>query len=175
MTASVRERFIPFGDAGSFATVARMRNMIDNAIRSPLVVETAHDIAQRFPARAHVRIALGIRDWLKENFLFVRDPVGVELIRTPEYQLRQFQVRKRITGDCDDVAVLGCALGKAVGIPCKLVTIGFDGGGSPGILSHVFGVLVAPNGSKKGINVSLDVTKPAGATASVRRRLEFPA
>lgn len=174
MGTSVREVQIPWGDGGSLATVALMRDVINAAIRSPLVVETAHSIAYQFPARAHTRIALGIRDWMRERFLFVRDPVGVELVRTPEYMLQRYEITHRISGDCDDAAVLGCALGKSVGIPCKLVTLGFNEGGSPGSLSHVYGVLVTP-GNGKPIAVSLDITKPANTTASVRRRLEFPA
>lgn len=175
MSTSVREDFIPFGDAGSFATVAHMRNVISEAIRSPIVVETAHRIAMQFPVRAYVRVAIGIRDWMKENFFFVRDPVGVELIRTPEYLLNRMQITGKITGDCDDATVLGCALGKAIGIPCKIVTIGFNRAGtSQSPLSHVFGMLVAPS-VPRAIAIELDVTKPANSTASVRRRLEFPA
>lgn len=187
MGATVQRLTIPYGDAGSLATVARMRVLINSAIRNPLVVESAHDIALTAPIRDNVRIAIAIRDWLARNFAFVRDPVAVELIRTPEYMLRQLQVRRVISGDCDDAAVLGCALGKAVGIQCKLVTVGFERSPllNPSPLAHVFGVLL-PHGWKRiggtedqptvidaEIPVSLDVTKPARSVAQVRRRLEF--
>jgi len=167
---TVTERSIPWGDAGSLATIDAMRGIIDRALRVPLVVETARSIALSCPVRDSVRVAWAIREWLASSFFFVRDPVGVELVAEPEYMLRRFQVTRKILGDCDDAAVLGCALGKAVGIPCKLVAIGFNRAGrNVAPFAHVYGVLFpTPTGA-----VSLDVTRPVGRVATVQRRLDF--
>lgn len=169
MGASVREQTIPWGDGGSYATIARMREIIRAGIRSPRVVETANRIAIQFPPRAHVQIAQGIRDWLRERFSFVRDPHGVELVRTPEYLLQRYEITNRIIGDCDDAAVMGCALAMSVGIPCKLVTLAFN---KSNVLSHVYGVMLPPFRGKC-VAIPFDVTRPPNVTAQVRRRLEF--
>lgn len=166
-TTTVTRQDIGWGDGASIATLHKMRSMVNNAIMLPIVVETAHSIVRGQRARDYHNMALAVRYWLAQNFRFVSDPVGVELVRTPDYLLRQFHTYGYMSGDCDDVAVLGAALGKAVGIPAKFVAIGFKIGGS---LAHVFTLLLP----RSAPIVSLDVTKPAGVVAQVRRRLEFP-
>lgn len=158
---------IPFGDAGSTATLRHMRALINDALRNPTTVDTAQYIIRHTPPRAYAAMAQAIRDWLSVSFKFMPDPYGVELTRTPENMLNAYNVQGWIGGDCDDAAILGCALAKSVGIPCKLVAIGFQ---SPtGSLSHVFGVLLPPASAP----LDVDVTKPAGHVAQVRRRVEL--
>jgi transglutaminase-like putative cysteine protease len=138
----------------------------------PLVVETANGIVSMVASRDYYAMALAIREWLTRNFKFVPDPVGGELLRDPEYQLREYLARGQITGDCDDAAVLGAALGKAVGIRAKFVAVGFR---NPGPLAHVFAVLTGPVGraiGSGGIGVDLDVTKPVGSQARIRRAIQ---
>lgn len=164
---SVHRQQIGWGDSGSLATLHKMRSVANDAIQMPIVVETAHTIIRGQRARDFQNMALAVRYFLAQNFRFVPDPIGVELVRTPEYMIRQYHTFGYISGDCDDVAVLGAALGKAVGVPAKFVAIGFRTFGS---LVHVF-TLLLPSGSPI---VSLDVTKPAGIVVEVRRRVEFP-
>ena len=176
---TVSEYAIPSGDSGSLTTIEHMRALIQRALRVPLVNGMAHEIALSAPVRDDLRIAVAIRDWLASRFLFVRDPDGIELVREPEYMLRQLESRRYVSGDCDDCTVLGCALAKSVGIPCKIVGIGFR----PNSFSHVFGVAY-PRAFVRDSNnrlvgtrvpVSLDVVRPLRTTVRERRRVEFVA
>lgn len=133
-----------------------------------MVVERAHAIVQSIAPRDYVRMARAIRYWMQRAFRFIPDPRGVELVRTPEYMLERYLVKGIITGDCDDAATLGAALGMAVGIPAKFVAIGFR---TNGPLAHVFAVLLPRAGGV--VPVELDVTKPAQTTAQVRRSVEL--
>lgn len=149
------------------ATLHRMRDLVNRAIAQPIVVETAHTIARMSRPRDYYNIALSIRFWLAQNFRFISDPIGVELVRAPDYMLRQFNTLGYVSGDCDDAAVLGAALGKSVGVPAEFIAIGFKKFGS---LAHVYTNLKPSNGPV----ISLDVTKPAGVVATVQRRISFP-
>lgn len=166
MTAAVQRQTIPWGDDGSIATLHAMRDMVSRAITTPIVVDTAHTIIRSIRPRDYHAIALAIRFFLAQNFRFIADPVGVELIRTPERLIRQHHVYGYMSGDCDDVATLGAALGKSVGVPARFVAIGFK---SFGPLAHVFTTLLPSNGPA----VSLDVTRPAGVKATIQRRRDF--
>lgn len=161
------------GDYGAQQTLDRMASLVNRSLTIPLVVETANGIAALVPPRDYVAIAKAIRSWLQRHFRFVRDPLGVELLRDPQYQLRQWMTQGFITGDCDDAAVLGAALGKSVGIGARFVAIGFRDGGP---LVHVYAVLTgkADGGiGSLGRGVDLDVTRPATVGARrVRRRVE---
>lgn len=159
------------GDYGAAQTLDRMASLANRALTVPLVVETANGIAATVAARDYAGIAQNIRAWLQRHFRFVRDPLGVELLRDPEYQLRQWMAQGFITGDCDDVAVLGAALGKAVGIGARFVAVGFTPGGP---LLHVYTVLtgrVDGGIGSLGAGVNLDVTRPAQTRARVARRI----
>lgn len=167
MGTSVRVSDLPYGDMGSMTTLHHMRNLVEISLRNPRVVETAHWIIRYCEPRDYIAQAIAIRDWLGSSFRFVADPVGVELTRTPDYMIRQYVTQSYITGDCDDAAVLGCALAKCVGIPCKFVAIGFRKFGN---FAHVYGVLCPRTGNvQRGI--SIDVTRPVGSVAQVRRRV----
>jgi len=168
----VSRETVGFGDYGSVQTLDRMRELVNRSLSVPLVVETANGIAASYAPRDYVSIARGIRAWLAQHFRFVRDPVGVELLRDPEYQLRQWMTHGYITGDCDDAAILGAALAKAVGIGARFVAVGFKQGGP---LVHVFTVLTgrADGGmGSLGKGVELDVTRPRGVRATIVRKVE---
>lgn len=164
---------IAFGDYGSSQTLHRMRDLVNRSLSVPLVVETANGIAALVAPRDYLGIAQAIRGWLTQHFRFVRDPVGVELVRDPVYMLRQWQANGYITGDCDDAAVLGAALGKADGIGARFVAVGFQPGGP---LLHVFTILTGRRDSGMGSlgpGVDLDVTRPAVTSARIARKVEL--
>lgn len=166
--------WLGYGDYGAGQTLTRMTDLANRALRVPLVVETANGIAATVPPRDYLATAQAIRAWLQRHFRFVRDPLGVELIRTPEYQLRQWMTAGFITGDCDDVAVLGAALGKAVGIGARFVAVGFQ---PRGPLVHVFTILTGRRDGgigSLGPGVDLDVTRPAQTQATFQRGVERP-
>lgn len=155
------------GDGGTVDDLAVMVELVNKSLTNPLVVQTARALAvNAAPARAQAVQAAAIRSWLARYFRFVEDPVGLELLRDPENLLREYVATNRIIGDCDEAAILGAALGKAVGIGAFFTVLAFDpvDGGS-GMFSHVFASLLTDGGA----TVSLDVTKPPGSVPAPTR------
>jgi hypothetical protein len=144
------------GDFGSRQTLAKMRTLVNAALAQPLVVNTAKEIVKLCPPGAFECQALAIGRWLADHFLFIRDPLGVELLHEPRYMLQVIDTRAFFQGDCDDAAVLGAALAKAVGLRARFRAIGFRRGG---LLSHVIADVRTPSGW-----VQYDVTRPAQFT-----------
>ena len=119
-----RVRRIPRGDAGILRTVKEMRRLVQGSLTSPLTVESAAAIVS--PWETSCQRAQGVRDYLAEYVRFVPDPLGFELLRAPDFMLNQIGTQGYAAGDCDDIAILGAALGKAVGMPARFVLIGFS-------------------------------------------------
>lgn len=158
---------IPYGYSGSMATLARMRSIVRQSLSAPAVIEAAHRIIAFLPPRQQTRQAYAIREVLGNVFQFVADPKGVELLRTPVYQLGTIKEHGVSTGDCDDAAILGAALGMAVGISARFRVIAFRRGGD---FAHVYAILT-PN---DGPAIDLDVTKPTTGAAAPVRFQDYP-
>lgn len=116
------------------------------------MVETASRIAS--PGAKQAERAFLVRDYLEGFVAFVPDPDQVELLKSPEYMLRTIAQEGQVRGDCDDVAVLGAALGRAVGLPARFTLLAFN---STGTFRHVFTELWTPCQGW----VELDTTRPA--------------
>jgi len=144
-------RALPAGDAGTFATVEAIRELVRDAQSNDAVrrlgeaIGTEGSIAQR---------ALRLRDWIDRHFVFVSDPPTHEMLTTPAEQLRQIATYGAAFGDCDDAAVLAGALAHAAKLPVRIVLLGF--GPPPVPFSHVFVEIPSPHGA-----VDMDVTRPA--------------
>lgn len=139
-------------------TVGRMAKMVEEARKDPLVISTARKISALSTTGRKIAngdrqrnwfVLKGIHAWCRDNFEYVSDPVGVELIQTPNRMLREIQIppqlhmlmwkpiakalggklpRPKITGDSDESAILGLALAAAVGIAPLRVMFGGNGG-----------------------------------------------
>jgi len=140
---------LPYGEAGTWATVAAMRQVAREAARNPFIVDTARAI--------HAGDPVQLRNWLQAHFRFQLDPQVYEAIWTPLAQLQQISRRGYALGDCDDAAVLGAALALASGLPVRFVLLAFD----RGMYSHVY--------AEAG-GIELDVTKPSQRVAPAVRR-----
>lgn len=138
-------------------TVGRMIKMVQGARSDPLVIATARKIAAlSIPGRKaktdgdrEVLILRGIHAWCHENFLYLNDPVNIELIQTPNRMLRELEIppqlhmlmwkpiakamggklpRPKMTGDSDESSILGVSLAAAVGINPVRIRLGGSGG-----------------------------------------------
>jgi transglutaminase-like putative cysteine protease len=160
--------WLPSDDGGTVRTLAAMASLANLAQVDPLTVETAHRIALRVPPRDTLGYAQAIRRWLASNFRFVPDALDVETARAPHYLLTmQRQQGGLITGDCDDAAVLGAALGKSLGLRARFRTLAFPSLGNT--FGHVYAELETDQGW-----LDLDVTKPRGPVESASRTLTYP-
>lgn len=127
-----------------------MRELVRDGLASPLLVETAAPIYTAYCCDAER--AWAIREFLQDHLQFVPDPDGQELLRTPEYLVTLIRDQGLAYGDCDDVAILGAALGMSIGIPARFVLLGFS---PTGPFSHVYTELATPEGWQE-----LDTTAP---------------
>jgi transglutaminase-like putative cysteine protease len=114
---------LPAGPAGTAETLRQMRTLAREAIRSSdqQVRELALQIVAALPERKWLREIAALHAWVRDRIRYVRDPVGVELVQTPEKTLEYGM------GDCDDkCCLLGAAL-ESIGHPAKFVALGFNG------------------------------------------------
>lgn len=133
-----------------------MRAMVYREFLNPAVRLTAAQIVAGISGQDGVEQAQAIRDWLDSHTDFLRDPDGVEMLHGPVWQVNQIRTHGTEQVDCDDVAMLGAALGKAIGLRARFVVVGFD---SPrAAYRHVWAEL-SPRGNVKWVD--MDVTRPS--------------
>lgn len=155
----VSRQEIPAGDAGTRMTVRRMVSIVQRGTWQPVVRQAALRIFGGIDGRQGYTQALALRQWLAENFQFVRDPTDTELLHTPVYLLTHLGPDGMIRADCDDAAILGASLARAVGLQARLVVVAFLAPTAP--FRHVWAEVAAPSGPDRGRWVELDVTRSA--------------
>lgn len=166
MNVSVSQ--IGWGNVGVQQTLEMMATLIDSGSDSPAVVNLARTLAVRGGVRNQGGQGLAIVDWLKRAWRFVSDPMNRELLLSPAVLLANYQQYGYVAGDCDEAAILGGALGQAVGFQVTLTVLAFPSGdGSPDLFQHVYASLLTDDGTE----ISLDITRPRGPLPTVTRRL----
>lgn len=101
------------------------------------------------PPRKWLREISALHAFVRDGIRYVRDPVGLELVQTPEATLTLG------TGDCDDQATLLASLLLATGHPCRFVAVGMNGGS----FSHV---LVEAKSGDRWIPAETIIPRPLG-------------
>lgn len=130
-----------WGVNATYDTMHRMRGEVRATYGLPIVRMTAVDIARRAGGGPEQH-AVGIFSWLRRKIRFLRDPHELEALHAPPLVLATIAERGSALVDCDDVAMLGAALGMAIGFPARFVAIG-----KGGEFEHVFAELMAPGGA----------------------------
>jgi hypothetical protein len=130
---NVRTLQIPDGDAGTAATIAAMRQLIDEGKKDPEVYELARTILRRarVPAFDLVGEARAIYEAVRRNMRFTRDIRGKETL----HSAREL-VRLRM-GDCDDYCILLCSMLESIGHGTHIVTVANDER-DPQTFTHVY-------------------------------------
>jgi len=104
--------------------ILKMMGLVTQAyIRSPFIREYAVGLLDGLgnndiPGQANRMIS-----FVKDNVIYVRDPVGSEYLQSPAKMLTDFMENGRMMGDCDDHVMLLNTLLGAVGIPAKAVAV----------------------------------------------------
>ena len=96
--------------------------------KSQRIREKALDIVAPVPARSWGQEVERLHAFVRDNIRYVRDPVDLESVATPEKTLELGQ------GDCDDKSTLLASLLESTGHPARFVAVGFGGGP----FSHVY-------------------------------------
>lgn len=89
-----------------------------NAAREILISGGIRDIRAQRRQAIHL-----IHQWVRDNIVYVYDPLGVEQLQTPP------QTLKIRTGDCDDKVILELTLLASVGFDTELLGVGGEGHG----------------------------------------------
>jgi transglutaminase-like putative cysteine protease len=167
--AQTLRRFIFGGDLGAIQTLHKMRGIVNASLADPLVIETARTIVENAGVLGRDQWGkyLALRQWMEAHLQFLPDPQGIELLSTPRYMLQRIRQALFVSGDCDDGAILGAALGKAVGLPAKFRALSFGSQARP--FQHVYTLLLV-----RGRWMNLDTTRsPRTAPPPPARALEL--
>lgn len=119
----------------SWSTLMRMKDIIKESSKNPLVISMARSIIRYVPEKDYQAEAEKIYNWTRSHTKYVRDPYGTETITTPPAALDIIRRGGLFEGDCDCLTVLTLSLLRAVGFPVKIVAAGYKN--KP--LSHVYG------------------------------------
>jgi len=155
---------IPDGPAGIAATLKIMGQMVrTNKKDIATVRNTALQLIAPLEQKDYAGEVRALHAYVRDAIRYCHDITDVETVQTPQVTLQC------AAGDCDDKAVLLCALLESIGHPTKFVAIGF----SPNVYEHVYCE------TKIGCNwISLETTEPVDAgwapnPSIVRARMEF--
>lgn len=115
------------GDPGIFQTVNKVKDAVNYSLREP---------NQRIRRRAESILRVSdtgegqseneIRDvyqWVKDHFHYLKDPRGLEYVKSPEVIDEEISRQGFFYGDCDDVSGYLAALLKSIGYAVQLVII----------------------------------------------------
>lgn len=116
---------LPSGPAAIARTLQIMKQCACDAVRSPNQYARLKALeifrANGLVSREYYKQVRALQSWVQNCVIYIRDPVDVELVQTPEVTLKLMQ------GDCDDQATLLAAMLMATGHPSRFVAIGMDG------------------------------------------------
>lgn len=155
-------------------TLEQMRKHVHQEIGIPLVWETARAVVANVTPRDEVAQALAVRDWCKDHWRFVNDPMWHQLLTTPVYLLDHIRQAGYVQGNCADAALLSAALCLAIHIPCKFAAVSFGQQRPPhhAPYSHVMTIAYPHTHIGSTAAVEMDFTRPEDlARAAFTRRL----
>ena len=119
-------RTIAEGDQGIDQTVAILERIYRDSIRDPRVIAFAQDLRARSGAANDEAVLASLVLFIRSHLRFTRDPVGLELVKTPDRLLSELETRAVMIGDCDDASVLMATLAGALGYPARFVVVQRD-------------------------------------------------
>jgi len=115
---------IPDGEPGTRRTIERMFEIAHKGSQSWDVICLARKIVRGVESKDKSGEIEAIYRYVKDNITFRSDPYGTELLQDPRIVLGLVPSDGAYAADCDDLSIAVVALGKALGIPGRFVTIG---------------------------------------------------
>ncbi len=165
---------IPYGDAGTAATIKEMARLAVLGSRDPIVRLMAFEIMQGVPGRDHEEVAKRFFYYLQDKMTggeksgvkFVNDAYRTEQVRAPWWTLLLEG------GDCNSgFSTTLAALLLSVGIPCFFRTVAADPG-RPDSFSHVYTVAVV-RGRELPLDASVQFSSPGSEPAQIFRKKDW--
>jgi hypothetical protein len=102
---------------------------LDKASEDIVVRKVAEAIVKKVEPRDYEGEARAIHDWVKKHIRFTRDPLGVELVKTPRRLLMDYAAERKagrpglILCDCDESSLLLAALLRSIGHNAMIVLV----------------------------------------------------
>ncbi len=132
----VRFESLGFGANVAPNTMTKMRDMINTAIRDFYVRRFAETIVEEAGPDDFSK-AQAVYDFILRNTFYLKDPLDVELLKTPHLMLNLIESGANPGLDCDDLTILSLTLLKVVGIPVALRAVSTT---SDREFSHIYGL-----------------------------------
>lgn len=159
------------GDNGITQTANAIRTAVNFAVRRPEIRQRAELIVFNCPERDEYCEVTRIMKWVESHFRYLKDPAGLELVKSPEVVDAEITKLGRFQGDCDDVTAYMAALLKSIGYHVKVVVIAVPGKGEA--FRHIYPKVHLP---KRRVWLPLEMTakqKPIGWEAKNSRFREY--
>lgn len=116
------------GDNGITATVNKIRESVYYALRSTQDIRLrAESAIAGCSERDDQCEVTKVFEWMLKHFRYVRDPRGLEFVKSPEYAMDEINRTGQFQGDCDDASAFLAALMTSIGYQVKLVVIAVQG------------------------------------------------
>jgi hypothetical protein len=127
---------LPPGHAGSIHTAERIRDLIKEGTASWEMRQFVMRLLRNVPEKDTRAEIQAIHEWVRNNLIYRKDPVGIDLVIGAPKQLEM--IRNGISGfDCDDMVVFEGTMLRIAGVPVDLVIIKGNPR-SPEMWSHIY-------------------------------------
>ena len=100
-----------------------MVDLVRGALADPDFLAFAHEVTRSAGKRDTLEVPYQVVNFVRGAWVYRRDPVGVELIKTPSRALKEYRVFNTIVGDCDDASLFAGSLLVALGYPIRFVVM----------------------------------------------------
>ena len=165
---------IPYGEAGTAATIKEMSRQAVLGSRDPLIRLLAYELMEGVKGRDHESVAKRFFYWLqdrgsgeKSGLKFINDPYRTEQVRAPWWA-----IFIEGAGDCNSgFSTSLAALLMAVGIPCFFRTVAADSS-RPDSFSHVYTVALV-RGREMPLDASVSFSSPGSEPTEITRKKDW--
>ena len=159
------------GDNGITQTANAIKSAVGFALRRPEIRRRAETIVFGCAERDEYCEVTRIMKWTESHFRYVKDPVGVEMVKSPEVSDAEINTQGKFQGDCDDITAYVAALLKSVGYQVRVVVIAVPGRGEQ--FRHIYPEVYLP---QRRAWLALEMTakqRPIGWSADASRERRY--
>lgn len=137
----IRFEFLGFGDSISETTMQKMKKIINDSVRNYYVRRWAEKIIEG-SRRDDISRVTSIYNFLSQNTYYVKDPIDLELLKTPPVSLQLIEVGEKPGLDCDDLTILSLSLIKSIGMAVAMRATSYS---LDKRFSHIYGLVKINN------------------------------
>lgn len=140
---SVRIEGLGYGSEVTPKTLRIMSDMINQSIKNYYVRRWAEKIVER-SAEDDLSKVLSVYHFLEKHTQYLKDPFGIELLKSPVVSLQLIEAGEIPSLDCDDLVILSLSLLKSIGFRVGMRAVSYT---PEKVYTHVYGlVYVEPYG-----------------------------